>query len=213
MKNINKDQELPLKKIDNDKAHKYGEICLVKNDLAQVKQCCVQLLERLDKNSGEITIVDISLWDNALVTFFRCFKQGLRKYKLSKDLFKDLQGEPLKVFDYFENLRDKHIAHPVNIFEEVQVGVVYNPENKEVTGTGHLLTSRILEEKKQVQNLLEFVNIALKKVNTELKEEDKELLNWAKDQDPKEIEAWETARYVVPEPLKAAKKNRKQRKD
>jgi hypothetical protein len=43
--------------------------------------------------------------------------------RLEPSIYAHLAGDPLGTHEYYKDTRDKHIAHPVNAFEEVRVGV------------------------------------------------------------------------------------------
>ena len=59
----------------------------------------------------------------ALISYVRRFAHG-KRYRLSEDVRSKLQGDPIGVHTFYKSLRDKHVAHSVNPFEEVAVGIV-----------------------------------------------------------------------------------------
>ena len=60
-----------------------------------------------------------ALWTAAVVSYGRCFKKSQRK-ALDPD---SLDLESLKLHQEFEAVRDKHIAHSDNAFEQARVAV------------------------------------------------------------------------------------------
>ena len=178
----------------------------VKNDLELVSLCCLELSKRR-KSKEKISIVDISLWNNALITFFRCFGSGLRKYKLDSSLFKNLDGEPLMIFEFFKNVRDKHLCHPVNMFEEIKIGAII--ENQKVIVIGNLNIKRVFEEHEQIRNLHHFTTIALKKVDYDIKQQDT-LVRKEANRNISNVVKSNNLKINIQDSLISSKKNRKQ---
>jgi hypothetical protein len=65
---------------------------------------------------------DAYLWIAALTKYVRCFTTG-RRLGLSESLLAEIDGA-VEAHRYYKNMRDKNVAHSVNPFEEVRVGVV-----------------------------------------------------------------------------------------
>lgn len=85
----------------------------------------VEVCERLDA-LDDISKFDVVLWEAlsgaAVIRYGRCFKQGVRHYLPVKALLaapRELQ----ETHSFIIALRDKHIAHSVNPFEENEVTV------------------------------------------------------------------------------------------
>jgi hypothetical protein len=115
----------PLLALNDDEASVLADWHGVENDLKHVVSATkylLTLLQQPDSNETHKTLVR-SLWASALVAYVRCFGTGKRA-GLQPEIFASLEGEPIATHDYYKNTRDKHVAHPVNAFEEVRVGVM-----------------------------------------------------------------------------------------
>lgn len=97
-----------------------------------------------------------SLWTAALISYVRCFAHG-KRFGLSEETLAHLPGEPVAVHNFYKNLRAKHIAHSVNPFEEVAVGVVL-PEpdsgSNEIQGVATLAMKHIVTDRQGVEQLI-----------------------------------------------------------
>ncbi|MBU1120884.1 DNA polymerase II large subunit, partial [Candidatus Micrarchaeota archaeon] len=99
-------------------------------------------LIKLLKDDSKDNILIQSYWTASLISYVRCFSAG-KRLGLSEDIFKNtkLEDDPLGCHHYFKNLRDKHIAHSVNPFEQIVVDLqLSNPKSKkrEVLGVSIL---------------------------------------------------------------------------
>jgi len=66
----------------------------------------VALLEAKEEDP----IVLEGLWSAALVQYVRCFAFG-KRYGLTEEAFKGLQGDPIGAHRWYKNMRDKHVDH------------------------------------------------------------------------------------------------------
>jgi len=124
----------------------------------------------LEKDNNDSVLIR-SLWSSALVAYIRCFKSAKRKIKLSQEIFKNLPGDFIGTHQYYKDTRDKHIAHPVNIFEEIKIGVFPSdsfPEKPAIMGVGHLSSYIITDDKKGVRQLGQLASVAMKYVKNEI---------------------------------------------
>lgn len=64
-----------------------------------------------------------ALWISGLVSHARCFRGGVRTAGGAPDAVRALSESNKERHEYFLNLRDKHIAHSVNAFEQAKVAV------------------------------------------------------------------------------------------
>src|SRR5687767_7424704 len=64
-------------------------------------------------------------WTAAVITYIRCFTTGIRSRLTESDLARlPLEGEVVEFHRLLKDMRDKHIAHSVNPFEDVRIGAV-----------------------------------------------------------------------------------------
>ncbi|NIH86597.1 hypothetical protein [Amycolatopsis granulosa] len=70
-----------------------------------------------------------AMWSSALVAYKRCFERGKRTGLTIEDVRSlALQGEVEGWHQFLLDMRDKHVAHSVNPFEEVRVGAIIDEE-------------------------------------------------------------------------------------
>jgi hypothetical protein len=160
-------EEQPLLEIENEEAAILADWISIGHDLSYVISATKKLYDLLEKDDKDSVVIR-SLWTSALVTYIRCFTSGKRKNKLSPEIFKDLKGDPIGTHQYYKDTRDKHIAHPVNIFEEIKIGVMPSksfPDKPAIMGVGHLYTYRLSDDKEGVRQLGLLASIAMTHVN------------------------------------------------
>lgn len=124
--------------LDIPEAKKLADLVSISQDLNFCIDCCERLVGLLESDSKESTLIQ-SLWTSALISYVRCFATG-KRFGLSEDILLKFEGEPIEVHNYYKNLRDKNIAHSVNPFEQIKIGVVLShPDSeKEVLGIANL---------------------------------------------------------------------------
>ena len=139
-----------LLEIHNDDAALLAAWYAVAYDLQHVIAATKLLVGLLHQAERDETVVR-SLWSSALVSYVRCFGSG-RRARLDVVIYGQLQGDPIGTHQYYKDTRDKHIAHPVNAFEEVRVGLLTDDSGAAV-GMGHLATFRISDSLEGVAQL------------------------------------------------------------
>lgn len=172
-------KEKSLLEIDLKDTKDYAEWISIAHDLNHVIDATKKLYDFLDKGEKDSTIIR-SLWTSALVTYIRCFTSGKRRSKLSSNIFANLNGDPIGTHQYYKDTRDKHIAHPVNIFEEMKIGIIPSdsfPKSPSYIGLGHLYAFRLTDEKEGVAQLGRLAYIALGYTNNQIKETEVKVLN------------------------------------
>jgi hypothetical protein len=133
----------PLVALDLPSAQLLADQVSMHQDLNFVQDCCKHLLAMMElPDDQRNTTMLRSLWTAALVAYARCFGTGRRFGLSDEDVEKlPLEGQVIDVHKWFQNMRNKHIAHSVNPFEIVKVGAVLSsPDQKErqVEGIGWL---------------------------------------------------------------------------
>ncbi len=122
--------ELPIVLLDLPSARDLAGHSAVHRDLVFVTQCCSLLTQLMDHSGGEPNpLVAEALWSAAVIAYARCFKDGKRKYRPQPADIEalGLEGEVLDFHNLILALRDKHVAHSVNPFEQLAVGAVLSP--------------------------------------------------------------------------------------
>ena len=133
-------EQAPVVRWTTEEARTLADIISVLDDLTFVINACERLLH-LETDEDADPVVVRALWNAALVAYARCWSTGVRS-GISTDVFDGLEGDPLGLHEYLKSMRDKHIAHAVNPFEDVAIGLVLSPvgqADRSVVGVGHLL--------------------------------------------------------------------------
>jgi hypothetical protein len=139
-----KARQVPIVRWTTEEAKKLADLISVFDDLDFVVGSC-ERLRSLDGDASADQIVVRALWNAALVAYARCWATGVRT-GISTDVFEELEGDPYGLHEYLKNLRDKHIAHSVNPFEDVAIGLALSPEDqadRTVIGVASLLQKLI----------------------------------------------------------------------
>jgi hypothetical protein len=72
---------------------------------------CEAALEQIDRLDSRRGVIAEALWVAAIARYFKCFGSSQSRAQLSaKKILKSHPGAE-EVFDYFKNLRDKHLIH------------------------------------------------------------------------------------------------------
>jgi hypothetical protein len=109
-------------------AKQLADVSLVVLDLKSVMALCRRGASELAKTESEHDHVLIeALWTAGLIKYVRCFTSGKRA-TLSADVFSSYEGG-VDTHEYFKSMRDKHVAHSVNPFEEAHVAVVLSADD------------------------------------------------------------------------------------
>lgn len=144
----------PIAKVDFEEARMLADLDAITQDLGAVLKICSRLKELIEDNSQDHLLIE-SLWTTALIKYARCFTDG-KRFGLSQSLFQGLQGDPIGAHQLYINLRNKHVAHSVNPFEQMEVGAILSPletNEKAVIGVATLAMRHICADFKGVHQL------------------------------------------------------------
>jgi hypothetical protein len=125
-------EKLPIAELDTPAATRLADLVSVLDDLTYCADCCVRL-EGILKDGPEDVLLQRALWISALVAYARCFASGVR-VGIAPDVYREVDGDPLSAHQAHMDMRNKHIAHSVNAFEQVKVGVVLAPLSADKRG-------------------------------------------------------------------------------
>jgi len=157
--------ENPIVEINFDEAKILADLGAIVQDLGSTIKICSRLKKMLKEGSKDSLLIE-SLWTTALIKYSRCFKSG-KRFGLDESILDGLKGEPHKVHKLYLNMRDKHIAHSVNPFEQMQVGLILSPKDsheKKVVGVATLSMRHIVSDVEGVHQLGLLSKVILKKV-------------------------------------------------
>ena len=107
-------------RISGPKAKRLSNLALHKDDLDFALEC----LEAINRTTERI--VRQALWRSAIVHFAKCFGQSQSRFALDPEKVYKGDHDGLTVFEYFRDLRDKHIVHDENTYSQCLPGAVLN---------------------------------------------------------------------------------------
>jgi len=154
-----------IAKVDYEEAKKLADLGAIVQDLRFTMETCSRLKKLLEEKSQDSLLIE-SMWTAALIRYARCFASG-KRFGLSESIFDGLMGEPHKVHKMYIDLRDKHIAHSVNPFEQMEVGLVLSPESsheRKVIGVATLYMRHVYSTVEGVHQLGLVSKVLLEKV-------------------------------------------------
>jgi len=158
-------EELYVVEVDYPEARKLADVHSILQELKSVMETCMRLRELLKEDPKDWLLME-SLWTAALLRYSRCFASG-KRHGLSEDIYKDLPGDAVGVHQLYENLRNKHIAHSVNPFEQVKVGLILSPEKsqeKKVMDVSPFLMKLVATTDDDVRQLGALVKVFVKEL-------------------------------------------------
>jgi hypothetical protein len=167
-------------------AARLADLYGVAHDLRTVLSYC----NRIETLSTES--LDLSLWDlfcsAAVVRYARCFSSGVRQ-SLEHDIFATAEQDKQELHTYVMAVRNKHIAHSVNAFENnvVTVMIRESEDGTEIFGVGASqgrVLGLSLDKPKRLSALAEWV---LAKVEEAIEEEKARVLEMARTFGPEKI--------------------------
>ena len=114
----------------------------------------LKVIIRIQENDPDLkdSTVLSGLFIAILITYARCFTSGKREILQPEEIYNGLKGDPLGLHRYLIDMRNKHIAHSVNSFEQIQIGVFIS-DKKEIFALGKLHSKLIALSKKDFQQI------------------------------------------------------------
>lgn len=104
----------------------FSHLALHKHDLDFALGC----LEKINSVKGE-PVIRQALWRSAIVYFAKCFGHNQSRSTLDPDKVYQGDADGQTVFEYFFDLRNKHIVHDENPFAQSVPGAVLNKRGLE----------------------------------------------------------------------------------
>ncbi|MBE9546052.1 MAG: hypothetical protein IMF10_00985 [Proteobacteria bacterium] len=121
--------ELYIAEVDFEEAKRTADLFSYLQDLAFTVKALDRLQQLIDDNSNDEVLTG-SIWIAAFISYARCFLKG-KRFGLSEQLFEEMEGA-VECHRLYIDLRNKHIAHSVNPFEQVVVGLVLSPASSSI---------------------------------------------------------------------------------
>jgi hypothetical protein len=190
-------------KVEYKEAKILADLTLILQDLTFTVNVLKRLIELLKDDSKDNILIE-SYWIAALISYVRCFSAG-KRLGLSEDIFKNdkLEGDPLGCHHYFKNLRDKHIAHSVNPFEQIVVDLQLSnsrSKKREVLGVAVLSQKLICTTLEGAETFLKLALIAREKVRKQAKEYENKTLEVGKKLPIDVLYSKRRSRIITPGP-------------
>lgn len=186
-------------KVEFEEAKRLADISSVLRDLDDAEILLNNLKKLLSQRKGDRLLIQ-SMWSSALIFYVRCFAKG-KRYGLTSDIYQESK-EALKLHDFFKNLRDKHVAHSVNPFEQVTTTLLLSDprsSKKEVKGLYVWHNWLGCVSIKQLNDFLKLIHIAKTKVALKHKEYQSKVLEKAEQIPIDELYSKVTAIFEPPE--------------
>ncbi len=133
-----------LLQLSGPKARTLEEFSLHGHDLT----ASLQLLEALN-NKSLSSEVRKGLWYHAITIFYKCFKHSDARRRLWPQVVFAKRPDLMPAYNFFLNLRDRHIVHDDNPYIKAYVGVIVNKDNNSYTVeeiVNHVAIFDILDE-------------------------------------------------------------------
>jgi hypothetical protein len=173
-------QEMHVAQVNFKEAKLLADTEMICRDLQFVLVALARLEKLLALKDTDPVVVQ-SLWTAALISYVRCFSTGKRVGLSAEEIFAGIHGkdevEAIDVHRFFQDLRNKHVAHSVNAFEQVQVAVILSPPEsaeRKVEGVATLWMHNVSLDIEGIKSLAESARIAgnaFSKRSNELRDE------------------------------------------
>lgn len=192
-------QKIQVAALKSDKATEMADYHAITQDLGFVMQCCTKLLGLLEEPKQDGPLIR-ALYTAALVAYVRCFSTGVRSSKVNPEIFASIEGA-LQRHQSIKDMRDKHIAHSVNAFEDTSIGAMLsNPTTgqKMVVGTIVLTGSRVSDSAEGIKQIGSLAKIAFESAKARFDALQIEVLAEARALNIDELYARPTPRFTAP---------------
>lgn len=208
MSEMNEANRLHVARVEFEEAKRFADYISIFQDLNFVLEALNRLRGLLGEEEPDAVIVQ-AYWAAALVAYVRCFSTGKRT-GLSESIYEGIQGpeqSAIEVHRHFKAMRDKHIAHSVNPFEQVEVGIMLAPESapeRKVEGVATLTLRHISPTVDGVESLHELARTARQKTGSECQRLQQTCLAVAKTLDLDDLYEAAVIRATAPGPEEAS---------
>jgi hypothetical protein len=198
-------EELFVAEVNFEEARQTADLMSYFQDFVFTIKALDRLQQLISENSKDEVLTG-SLWIAALISYARCFSTG-KRFGLSERLFEGIEGG-VECHQMFINLRNKHVAHSVNPFEQVVVGLVLSPPSsseRKVEGVSILSQKLSHLDSEGIRNLRHLALVAMKEVERQGKEYQEKTLEVGKQLSIDALYAKARPRTVAPGPEDAGK--------
>ena len=163
-------------------AQRLADMHGVSYDLELVCSFCSRFLENDYLDSRENMLLSQALFTSAVVPYGRAFGSGVRS-GVTQGQLGELSDELQASHRYFKDVRDKFVAHSVNVYEDNQVNLYLMPEGRGDPGVASigLMHSRVATlSGEDIERLQELALTVQSLVKAEITSEQERVLQFAK---------------------------------
>lgn len=180
-KNKNSDNYLSRTvEYSDDNSNELADIYAILQELKFVIESSMRLANLYDQKSNDET-QKRALYSAALQSYSRCFTSSNRKH-LNPNIYSDLEGEPLACHKMYLGMRNRHLAHSVNAFEQMKIGLSLAPVEtgiKEIIGVGCYTMLLVYADAENMRQLARLADVARRHLETEIEKLQNEIIKVA----------------------------------
>jgi hypothetical protein len=208
---INEQGQL-LRQVSTDKARVFADAVSVEADLTFALEALTAFAAEGERETTNQTTAR-ALFVSALVAYSRCFGSGIRHgYRIGEERIAEIGDGALDFHLHLRALRDKHIAHSVNAFEQTLVGVILAPPesgDRQIIGSGHLAMTHVGFLPADAAQAIAFVAQVRDLVWHDLPDLERDMVKSAEALPLDELYALPPARITAPGQADATKRRRR----
>jgi hypothetical protein len=116
-----------LVRLDDPKARRISDLVLHKRDLDFAADC----LTAINQVPVHPPVVRDAIWSSAIVHYMKCFGDSGARFQLSAErIYKGEPPEAIQNHQFFRDLRNKHVVHDENSYDQCIPGAVLNKGDK-----------------------------------------------------------------------------------
>ncbi len=143
--------------VEFEQALELADLRAHQSDLKFAQEAVAFLIDRDRDTTNDV--LARSAFIAAMVKYVGCFKASVRRPLVANDIYGQSEGA-LRVFEYFDNLRNKHVLHDVNNYTTSQTGLVVRPTSTEarVIDAFSIVSNFAIDEDhtRQLRQLIDF---------------------------------------------------------
>jgi len=120
-------------------------------------QCYLDALQKAEEQ-----IVKEALFHSAIVRFCRCFAQGVRARLREDEVYEDQVHGAFEAFQYFDDLRNKYIAHDVSPYAQCVPHAIVNKSeaSRKIESVGCMSMLSYTVNDGDIDNLARLIKVA-----------------------------------------------------
>ena len=199
--------------IDIKEGHLLADLAGIRDDLEATDAICNLLMKGVEIKEG---IIDFTMSEAlsaaAVVRYARAFISGKRSTELPKRILSVLSGELLEKHQWAIDLRNKYVAHSVNVFEDNQVVAYLMPEERGPKGISSITVQRLRLATLGSDNIADLKTLCaalMKQVDTLMEEERIKVLEAAKQIPIDKLYALKAEPPFIPKKCDVGKKRKR----